>query len=267
MGCADGTAGHPAPKPQRDPEDAGGGTPEGKALLRVPGRVGERSPADQLADMYGKPAGGHPWQPTSLKNILLSEAALGYLMHQGKPVIDQDGNPVRLCEGLWERPTHDALKRALIPRRTAWVGRRTNRDYLLTESKAVPQVVVVRVPAVSWGRGVLCSECQRGCGRTGRCWSRLTGEQLDGASVRPALRCVEVSRGPDHRPARAYDRAPATQVFDNGTVLIVDGTLVPTRDHTIAERSVEGDPQQIPQAGPRPGRARLRPHEELEDPP
>lgn len=52
------------------------------------------------AVMYGKPAGGHPWQPTSVKNILLSEAALGYLMHQGKPVIDRDGNHVRLCEGL-----------------------------------------------------------------------------------------------------------------------------------------------------------------------
>ncbi|WP_364708899.1 recombinase family protein [Streptomyces ossamyceticus] len=96
-------------------------------------RFGELSPADHLAVMYGKPAGGRPWQPTSLKNILLSEAALGYLMHQNKPVIDRDGNPMRLCEGLWDRPTHEALKKALVPRRTPWIGRRANRPYMLTE--------------------------------------------------------------------------------------------------------------------------------------
>ncbi|MFD7464991.1 recombinase zinc beta ribbon domain-containing protein [Streptomyces tendae] len=111
-----------------DPEDI---TPSSEAARLS--RVGERSPTDHLAVMYGKPASGHPWQTTSLKNILFSEAALGYLMHQGRPVIDWDGNPVRLCEGLWERPTHEALRWALIPRRTPWIGRRTNRDYLLTE--------------------------------------------------------------------------------------------------------------------------------------
>lgn len=60
-------------------------------------RAGELAPVDHLAVMYGKPARGRPWHPTSLKNILLSEAVLGYLMHNGKPVIDQEGNPVRLC--------------------------------------------------------------------------------------------------------------------------------------------------------------------------
>ena len=96
-------------------------------------RAGELSPADHLAVLYGKGMRGRPWQPTSLKNILLSEATLGYLMHQGKPVIDQQGNPVRLCEGLWDRPTLEALKKALAPRETLWVGRRSNRAYLLTE--------------------------------------------------------------------------------------------------------------------------------------
>jgi hypothetical protein len=119
--------------------------------------------------------------------------------------------------------------------------------------------------------------------------------------------------------------------FAKDTVLIVDGTLVPTRDHTVAERSknyrystnhqvvidadtrlivvvgqplagnrndckaseesgaktavtglviphrrergqtelpgLEGGAQPLPQAGPSPCRARLRPHEDLEDPP
>lgn len=54
-------------------------------------------------------------------------------MHQSKPVIDRGGNPIRLCEGLCDRPTHEALKKALVPRRTPWIGRRTNRDYMLTE--------------------------------------------------------------------------------------------------------------------------------------
>ncbi|WP_369360179.1 recombinase family protein [Streptomyces sp. cg2] len=40
-------------------------------------RAGELAPVDHLAVMYGKPSRGRPWHPTSLKNILLSEAALG----------------------------------------------------------------------------------------------------------------------------------------------------------------------------------------------
>ncbi|GAU69124.1 FHA domain-containing protein [Streptomyces sp. NBRC 110611] len=80
--------------------------------------------------MYGKPARGRPWHPTSLKNILLSEAVLGYLMHNGKPVIDQEGNPVHLYEGLWNRATHEALKKVLTTRPTWWKGRRSNRSYL-----------------------------------------------------------------------------------------------------------------------------------------
>nr|WSX24150.1 recombinase family protein [Streptomyces tubercidicus] len=96
-------------------------------------RAGEPAPVDHLAVMYGKPSRGRPWHPTSLRNILLSEAALGYLMHNGKPVIDQEGNPVRLCEGLWDRATREALKKVLTTGATPWKGRRTNRGYLLTE--------------------------------------------------------------------------------------------------------------------------------------
>lgn len=94
-------------------------------------RAGELSPADHLATMYGKPAKGRPWYPSSLKNILRSEAALGYLMHKGKPVIGQNGHPVRLCEGLWDRATHEALQKALSPRKPS-APKRTNREYLLT---------------------------------------------------------------------------------------------------------------------------------------
>ncbi|WP_436982776.1 recombinase family protein [Streptomyces sp. enrichment culture] len=97
-------------------------------------RIGELAPADHTDVMYGKPARGRRWYPTSLKNILLSEAALGYLMHRGKPVIDQEGNPVRLCEGLWDRMTHDALKKVLAARGVPFKGkpRHSNHPYLLT---------------------------------------------------------------------------------------------------------------------------------------
>ncbi|MFF4855419.1 hypothetical protein ACFY2N_11035 [Streptomyces rubiginosohelvolus] len=65
--------------------------------------------------------------------MLLSEAAMGYLVHQGKPVIDRTGNSVRLCEGLWNRTTHNALKEVLRAGDTPYRGRKTNRSYLLTE--------------------------------------------------------------------------------------------------------------------------------------
>jgi DNA invertase Pin-like site-specific DNA recombinase len=72
-------------------------------------REGVLAPADHLAVMYGKGARSRPWYPTSLRNILLSEAALGYLMHNDKPVLDTAGRLVRLSEGLWNRQAHEAL--------------------------------------------------------------------------------------------------------------------------------------------------------------
>ncbi|ARQ71939.1 recombinase family protein [Streptomyces marincola] len=96
-------------------------------------RLGEPSPADHLAVMYGRQTRGRPWYPTSLRNMLLSEAALGYLMHRNRPVLDRSGRPVSLCECLWDRATHQELKRVLTPRDTPFVGRRSTRDYMLTE--------------------------------------------------------------------------------------------------------------------------------------
>ncbi|WP_328869671.1 recombinase family protein [Streptomyces sp. NBC_00287] len=109
-----------------DPENI---TPSSEAARL--NRAGELSPADHLAVMYGKPVRHTPWYPASLRDILVSEAALGYLMHQHKPVIDRQGNPVRLCEGLWDRRTHEALKGAIYSRPMS--HRRSNRPYLLTE--------------------------------------------------------------------------------------------------------------------------------------
>ena len=72
-------------------------------------REGIPSPGDRRAQLYGRPMKGGPWTGHTLKHILCSEAALGYLMHGGRPVLGADGRPVRIAEPLWDRATHDAL--------------------------------------------------------------------------------------------------------------------------------------------------------------
>ncbi|HEX4063139.1 MAG TPA: recombinase family protein [Streptosporangiaceae bacterium] len=80
-------------------------------------RAGIPSPFDRLAQLYGRPVKGRPWNAKTLKHILCSEAALGYLMHDGRPVTGEDGRPVRIAEPLWDRPTHDALVAKTAPKR------------------------------------------------------------------------------------------------------------------------------------------------------
>jgi site-specific DNA recombinase len=80
-------------------------------------RGGIPSPGDRRAQLYGRPVKGGPWTGHTLKHILCSEAALGYLMHGGRPVLGADGRPVRLAEPLWDRATRDALVTATAPRR------------------------------------------------------------------------------------------------------------------------------------------------------
>jgi len=50
-------------------------------------RTGVLSPRDHRAMMYGREPAGGSWTPNKLKFILTSHAALGYLIHQGKPVL------------------------------------------------------------------------------------------------------------------------------------------------------------------------------------
>lgn len=67
------------------------------------------SPADHRRVMYGREPKGTPWSSGALRSILRSEAALGYRMHKRRPVIGEDGHPIRMAEPLWDRITHDAL--------------------------------------------------------------------------------------------------------------------------------------------------------------
>lgn len=75
------------------------------------------SPSDRRAELYGRKPKGSPWTGQTLYFILTSEAALGYLMHQGRPVLGQDGRPVRLADPLWDQATHDALVAKTAPKR------------------------------------------------------------------------------------------------------------------------------------------------------
>jgi site-specific DNA recombinase len=70
--------------------------------------------------------------------ILTSEASLGYLTHSGRPVLGKDGHPVRLCEGLWDRPTRDQLVKACARKRTGeQIGRRAPKGTRLLSGVAV----------------------------------------------------------------------------------------------------------------------------------
>jgi len=96
-------------------------------------REGIPSPGDRRAQLYGRPVKGGPWTGHTLKHIVCSEAALGYLMHGGRPVLGADGRPVRIAEPLWDRATHDALVQATAPRRD---GRRAPKGMRLLTGAA-----------------------------------------------------------------------------------------------------------------------------------
>jgi site-specific DNA recombinase len=80
-------------------------------------REGVPCPSDRRAQLYSRPLKGGAWTGSALKHILLSEAALGYLLHEGRPVTGADGRPVRIAEPLWDRATRDALVQATAPKR------------------------------------------------------------------------------------------------------------------------------------------------------
>ncbi|MCW2931918.1 MAG: hypothetical protein JWM19_2880 [Actinomycetia bacterium] len=77
---------------------------------------GVPSPKDRRAQLYARPVKGYGWSYKVVQWILTSEAALGYLMHSGRPVTGTDGKPVRAAEPLWDRPAHEALIAKIGPR-------------------------------------------------------------------------------------------------------------------------------------------------------
>ncbi|WSB73858.1 recombinase family protein [Streptomyces decoyicus] len=79
-------------------------------------RAGFFSPADHERVMSGKEPRGTPWEGAALRKMLVSQAALGYLMHKGRPVVDDKGMPVRVAPPLWNLATHEALVRKFAPK-------------------------------------------------------------------------------------------------------------------------------------------------------
>ncbi|MER7812430.1 recombinase family protein [Streptomyces sp900116325] len=79
-------------------------------------RAGVLTPVDHGRVMSGKEPRGGPWDGAALAKMLMSEAALGYLLHKGRPVVDDKGMPVRVAPPLWNRATRDALVGKLGPK-------------------------------------------------------------------------------------------------------------------------------------------------------
>jgi site-specific DNA recombinase len=72
-------------------------------------REGVLSPFDHRRVMYGRDPKGNLWTGEGLRSILVSQAALGYLMHDRKPVIGEDGKPIKIAKELWDYTYHLAL--------------------------------------------------------------------------------------------------------------------------------------------------------------
>ncbi|MFJ3757117.1 recombinase family protein [Streptomyces sp. NPDC090080] len=72
-------------------------------------REGVLTPHGLLAVMYGREPQVKPWTYQTLRQILWSEASLGYLMHKGKPVLGDDGRPRQIAPPLWDSATREAL--------------------------------------------------------------------------------------------------------------------------------------------------------------
>ncbi|MFI0982469.1 recombinase family protein [Streptomyces sp. NPDC021093] len=96
-------------------------------------RAGVLSPADHRAVMYGRKPTGALWNAKALKRMLISEASLGYLMHDERPVIGPDGHGVRIADPLWDRATRDALIARTAPK---WTGTRAPKGVRLLSGVA-----------------------------------------------------------------------------------------------------------------------------------
>lgn len=94
-------------------------------------REGVLTPHDVIAVMYGREPSGKAWTYQSLKQILWSEAALGYLMHKGKPVLGEDGRPIQIAPALWDRATREALIAKTKPKEREKAGPRAARGVKL----------------------------------------------------------------------------------------------------------------------------------------
>lgn len=90
-------------------------------------RAGVLSPADHRSVMYGRAPKGRPWRPKSLYDMLINEAALGYLMHNDRPVVrevmdattgETTTQKIRIAPPLWDAAIRQALIEKMAPKRS-----------------------------------------------------------------------------------------------------------------------------------------------------
>jgi site-specific DNA recombinase len=92
---------------------------------------GVLTPKDLLRQRQGKPIKGTEWSQTVLKRSLTSEAMLGWVMSEGKPLRNDDGSPIQRSEPLMTREVFDRV-RAVLESRTPKGGRTPAAQSLLT---------------------------------------------------------------------------------------------------------------------------------------
>ncbi|MGW2391542.1 recombinase family protein [Streptomyces lydicamycinicus] len=131
-------------------------------------REGVFSPRDLLAVMYGREPKGIPWQYQTLRNILWSEASLGYLMHKGKPVLGDNGQPIQIAPPLWDRATRLALIEKTKPKRRKPRGKRAPRGTKLCAGRAICGNCAVRL-SVTGSNGYGCQGRVRGFPESRHC--------------------------------------------------------------------------------------------------
>lgn len=87
-------------------------------------QAGELSPRDYARVAYGREPKGTRWSGQAIKDMMLSEAALGYLMHEDRPVtrevVDQESGEkrmekIRIADPIWDAATRAALIERLRP--------------------------------------------------------------------------------------------------------------------------------------------------------
>lgn len=129
-------------------------------------RAGVLSPSDHRAVVYGREPAGHRWTARTLTDMLISPAALGFLLHQGRPVIGPDGHPRRIAPELWDRATHEALIAKTAPKRT---GSRAPRGARLLSGRAFCGTCGEKLYIASWPLCYICTARVRGIRRSADC--------------------------------------------------------------------------------------------------
>ncbi|MEU7039857.1 recombinase family protein [Streptomyces varsoviensis] len=132
-------------------------TPDTEAARMT--RAGHLSPQDHRRVLNGREPKGSPWDGTALRRMLISEAALGYLMHKERPVVGDDGKPIRIAPPLWNHATHVALVKKLAPKTSP--KRAQSGEHLLS-SVAECGKCDYRLYRVGEPVSMTCRSCQKG---------------------------------------------------------------------------------------------------------